>query len=202
MVSKREPRKGGKSVTAVVCAFADERFEQTCDCVASLLAQVPSVPSVVVVVDHNPSLERKLRGALDSTVRILSNQGPQGLSGARNTGVAQATGDAVAFLDDDAIAPAGWIAKLQEGLADPDVLVVGGHAVPVWAGNPPRHFPEEFLWVVGLLVPGLPRHGTVRNALGCNMLFRSRVFAQVGGFDTAIGRFGSRPLGCEETEFA
>ena len=200
MVLEAQPGKGGKSVTAVVCAFADERFEQTCDCVASLLAQVPSVPSVVVVVDHNSSLERKLRRALDSTVRILSNQRSRGLSGARNTGVAEATGDMVAFLDDDAIAPTDWIAKLQEGLADPDVLVVGGHAVPVWAGHPPRHFPEEFLWVVGCSYRGLPRNGPVRNALGCNMLFRSRVFAEVGGFDTSIGRFGSRPLGCEETE--
>src|SRR5260370_33223466 len=36
--------------------------------------------------------------------------------------------------------------------------------------------------------------------MGCNMSFRRDVFAQVGGFSDDIGRIGSTPLGCEETE--
>jgi hypothetical protein len=40
----------------------------------------------------------------------------------------------------------------------------------------------------------------VRNVIGCNMAFRREAFAAAGGFDPAIGRLGSRPLGCEETE--
>jgi GT2 family glycosyltransferase len=172
----------------------------TLACVESVLAQVPIRPAVVVVVDHNEPLERTLRCALDSKVRIVPNQGPRGLSGARNTGIRQASGDTITFLDDDALAPPGWLARLQAGLADPDVLAVGGHAVPIWSARPPDHFPEEFLWVVGCSYRGLPRSGPVRNALGCNMAFRRRVFAEVGGFDPAIGRLGSKPLGCEETE--
>jgi GT2 family glycosyltransferase len=190
----------GGSVTTVVCAFSLERFELTLACVESVLAQVPVVPDVVVVIDHNETLEDKLRRALDSEVRIVANQGRRGLSGARNTGIGQATGDTIAFLDDDAVAPPGWLATLQAALADPDVLAVGGHAVPIWSGRPPDYFPEEFLWVVGCSYRGLPSSGPVRNALGCNMAFRRRVFAEVGGFDPAIGRLGSKPLGCEETE--
>lgn len=200
MASEAEPGTGGESVTTVICAFSLERFELTLASVASVLAQVPLRPAVVVVVDHNEPLERKLRCALDSEVRIVPNQGPRGLSGARNTGIQQATGDTIAFLDDDAFAPPGWLATLQAALADPDVLAVGGHAVPIWSARPPDHFPEEFLWVVGCSYRGLPRSGEVRNALGCNMAFRRRVFAEVGGFDPAIGRLGSKPLGCEETE--
>jgi GT2 family glycosyltransferase len=200
VVPEAEPRTGGESVTTVICAFSLERFELTLACVESVLAQMPIVPAVVVVVDHDEILERKLRRALDSEVRIVANQGRRGLSGARNTGIGQATGDTIAFLDDDAVAPPGWLATLQAALADPDVLAVGGHAVPIWSGRPPDHFPEEFLWVVGCSYRGLPSSGPVRNALGCNMAFRRRVFAEVGGFDPAIGRLGSKPLGCEETE--
>jgi glucosyl-dolichyl phosphate glucuronosyltransferase len=40
----------------------------------------------------------------------------------------------------------------------------------------------------------------VRNLIGANMSFRREVFGSVGGFTDGIGRVGSRPLGCEETE--
>jgi O-antigen biosynthesis protein len=192
---------GGESITTIICAFSLERFEQTLASVRSVLAQVPHVPSIVVVVDHNEPLEQKLRDALDSTVVIVPNQGPRGLSGARNTGIAHATGATVAFLDDDAIAPPGWLATLQAEFADPRVMAVGGHAVPIWSGRPPDHFPEEFLWVVGCSYRGLARSGPVRNVLGCNMAFRAEVFDEVGGFDPAIGQLESTPLKrCDETE--
>jgi hypothetical protein len=41
----------------------------------------------------------------------------------------------------------------------------------------------------------------VRNPLGCNMAFRADLFDRAGMFNPAIGRLGSLPLGCEETEF-
>jgi hypothetical protein len=41
---------------------------------------------------------------------------------------------------------------------------------------------------------------TVRNLIGCNMSFRREVFGVVGGFRDGIGRVGTRPVGCEETE--
>jgi O-antigen biosynthesis protein len=40
----------------------------------------------------------------------------------------------------------------------------------------------------------------VRNLIGCNMSFRRGVFGEVGGFASRLGRLGSLPLGCEETE--
>ena len=51
-----------------------------------------------------------------------------------------------------------------------------------------------------LLYAGMIREGHARNPLGCNMLFETAVFHRVGGFDPAVGRLGSKPLGCEETE--
>ncbi|MBR7831415.1 HAD hydrolase family protein, partial [Actinospica sp. MGRD01-02] len=40
----------------------------------------------------------------------------------------------------------------------------------------------------------------MRNLLGANMSFRRAVLDECGGFDTDLGRIGTRPLGCEETE--
>jgi hypothetical protein len=41
---------------------------------------------------------------------------------------------------------------------------------------------------------------SVRNLIGCNMSFRREVFELAGGFRNGIGRVGTRPIGCEETE--
>jgi hypothetical protein len=42
--------------------------------------------------------------------------------------------------------------------------------------------------------------GPVRNLIGANMSFRREVLALVGGFQDGIGRIGTRPVGCEETD--
>ena len=59
----------------------------------------------------------------------------------------------------------------------------------------------ELDWVVGCTYQGQPQTlAQVRNVMGCNMAFRASVFAEVGGFTEGIGRVGTLPLGCEETE--
>jgi GT2 family glycosyltransferase len=42
----------------------------------------------------------------------------------------------------------------------------------------------------------------VRNPIGCNMSLRREVFQRVGGFRTDMGRIGTLPVGCEETELS
>jgi GT2 family glycosyltransferase len=187
--------------SVIVCAFASERLAQTVTCVESVLEQRPSPAQVILVVDHNPDLERKLGDRLPDQVEIVANQGDPGLSSARNTGIRASRGDIVVFIDDDAVAEQNWLVNLLGGFADHSVVGTGGHARPNWEGEQPAWFPPELLWVVGCSYEGLPHRGPVRNPLGCNMAFRSEVFERVGLFDTRIGRLGGRPLGCEETEF-
>lgn len=77
----------------------------------------------------------------------------------------------------------------------------GGAIVPNWIEGRPRWFPSEFHWVVGCTYRGMPTSAApVRNVIGCNMSFRRELFAQVGGFRHGMGRIGTKPLGCEETE--
>jgi GT2 family glycosyltransferase len=170
--------------------------------VRSVEDQTSPPAEVVVVIDHNDAL---LARAVADWPRhtVLPNRHRKGLSGARNTGVAAATGEVVAFLDDDACADPRWLERLCRHFADPVVGGVGGGIAPAWAEGAPRWFPKEFLWVVGCSYEGLPTEvAEVRNPIGANMAFRRALVVRAGGFAEEVGRVGTVPAGCEETELS
>ncbi len=189
-------------VSVVICAYTDQRWDALVEAVASVQAQEPSPHEVVVVIDHNNDLRRRAIHELPRA-RVFANEEDRGLSGARNTGVRHATGEIVAFLDDDARARPGWLRELTPAFEDPTVIGAGGLAVPAWESRAPSWIPSEFLWVVGCSYRGLPPTlAEIRNPIGANMAFRRTVLERVGGFTDGIGRVGRTPLGCEETELS
>jgi glucosyl-dolichyl phosphate glucuronosyltransferase len=188
------------TISVVVCAFASERFDALVDAVESVARQTLPPLEVIVVVDHNLELLERARSALVG-VRVEANRHARGLSGARNTGVAAASGDVIAFLDDDAVAAPDWLVRLAGPYRDPAVAGVGGAIEPRWLGGRPAGFPREFDWVVGCTYRGMPDGAApVRNLIGANMSLRREVFGLVGGFRAGMGRLGGVPAGCEETE--
>jgi glucosyl-dolichyl phosphate glucuronosyltransferase len=190
------------SISVVICAYTEKRWDETCAAVESV--QVQSFPALetIVVVDHNPVLRTSLAAALPGAA-VIENSEQRGLSGGKNTGVAAAQGDVVAFLDDDAVADPHWLKFFADSYADPAVIGVGGLTLPSWKAPRPGWFPREFDWVVGCTYRGMPEsRAPVRNLLGGNASFRREAFELAGGFQNGIGRSaGKRPLGCEETEF-
>jgi GT2 family glycosyltransferase len=187
-------------VTVVICAYTERRWSQVQAAVDSVLRQQTPPDQVVLVIDHNPALLQRTREAYPR-LTVVANSGPRGLSGARNTGVSQAHGVVIAFLDDDAVAEPDWLARMLVHYDDPRVLAVGGSAAPDGPDARPRWFPPEFDWVVGCSFIGQPSQAApVRNLIGCNMSFRRSALDEAGRFDPALGRVGGVPVGCEETE--
>jgi len=188
------------SMTVVICAYTTERWPDLVAAVESVHGQEHAVDELIVVIDHCPELaERARRELADATV--LDNSSTQGLSGARNTGVAAAHGEIVAFLDDDAAADPRWSTRILASYTGPEVLGVGGQVDANWKTARPGWFPTEFDWVVGCSYRGLPaRSAPVRNFIGANMSIRRSALESAGGFRSDLGRIGRRPLGCEETE--
>lgn len=190
------------TISVVVCAFTRDRLEVMGEAIDSLRAQTLSPHEIVLVIDHAPELLEEAR-ELWPDLKIVANRERQGLSGARNTGVAEATGEVVAFLDDDAIAEPEWLRRLAEAYADPNVLGAGGTVRPRWLEGKPGWFPPEFDWVVGCTHSGMPRElEPVRNLVGANMSFRRAPLLEVGGFSHDLGRVGTLPVGCEETDLS
>src|SRR5439155_1583291 len=130
-------------------------FWNHCLPVRAVLGQSRPPEQLVLVVDHNYELERRMREAYPDTT-VVANEGPQGLSQARNTGVRNSSGDVVVFLDDDACPEHEWLAELLAAYDDPDVIGAGGLVLPRWETDRPAWQPVEFDWVVGCSYRGLP----------------------------------------------
>ena len=189
-----------KSVAVVVCAAGSEREDLLRACVRSLLdgSRVPD--EILVVVDQNPALEASVACWLPAAVRLLRSES-RGISPSRNAGLAAASSDVVAFVDDDAVVEPDWLARVMQPfeLSD-DVLGAGGAVVPRWGGGR-RWLPDELLWVVGCTYTGhRDDAGPIRNPIGCNMAFRRRELSAAGSFSTEFGKQGGTLNTCDETE--
>jgi GT2 family glycosyltransferase len=187
-------------ISVVICAYTEARWHDLVAAIHSAHGQSVQPREIIVVVDHNPTLLERVHAEVPYVIAV-ENQEARGLSGARNSGIAAATGAVIAFLDDDGVAAPDWLEHLLAAYATPEVIGVGGPVEPLWRHGRPPWFPAEFDWVVGCTYRGLPAVAApVRNLIGCNMSFRREVLEAVGGFRSGIGRVGTDPAGCEETE--
>ncbi|GCE11740.1 glycosyltransferase family 2 protein [Tengunoibacter tsumagoiensis] len=187
-------------ISVIICAYSLDRWELLLAAVRALQAQTLPAKEIIVVIDHHPALFTQAKTLLPGVI-VLENNAKQGLSNARNTGIAAAQGELIAFLDDDACPPPLWLEEFDRALQPATILGAGSAVVPAWQQQRPGWFPAEFYWVVGCSYLGMPTvPAEIRNPIGASMCIRRKVFEEVGGFRSEIGRIGTRPIGCEETE--
>jgi len=191
-------------VSVVVCEHTLDRYDDFRDAAESVLNQTYHDVELVLVADGNDDVCRRLGSEYGDyeDVQIHCNDENVGLLESRNNGARVATGDVVAFLDDDAIADDRWAAELAEAYETENVPAVGGKMAPAWVAGRPWFLPEEFYWLVGVTHRGFADGpGEVRNTFGSNISFRRNVFLDFGGFETNIGgRQGDANLQGGETE--
>lgn len=186
--------------SVIICAHTEKRWDDLLEAVESVQHQSLPAHQVIVVIDHNPTLFERAKAAFKA-IEIIENQEARGLSGARNTGMARANGEFIAFMDDDAVAQSDWLEKLAEGYQNETIAGVGGFIEAQWLAGRPKWFPIEFDWVMGCSYRGLPEvTSPVRNMIGCNMSFRRAIIESVGNFSHEVGRVGNAATGDEETE--
>jgi glycosyltransferase involved in cell wall biosynthesis/GT2 family glycosyltransferase len=188
------------TISVLICAYTLDRLEVLSQAIESVKAQTRAAHEIVLCVDHSRELMAEATHRW-SDLCLVENKEERGLSGARNSGVSECSGEVVAFLDDDAVAAPDWLEQLGDAYRDPAVIGAGGAVHPVWVGGKPAWFPPEFDWVVGCTHLGMPREReAVRNLIGANMSLRREALEEVGGFRYELGRVGTIPAGCEETD--
>ena len=190
-----------KEVAVIISVYSIDRANDVVDCIESVKKQTLSPKEIIIVLDPDETLVAYYKKCLKNDVRLVVSDA-FGLSSARNAGIKNAHSEIIVFIDDDAVADRDWLKNLVRNFDDSSVIGVGGRIVPVWPIKNPGWFPEELYWIVGCSYKGLPtKKATIRNPIGCNMVFRRSVFEEVGCFSTIVGRIGNKLLGHDDTEF-
>ncbi len=158
-----------------------------------------AVPTEIVVVDQS-SVENRERTSLTSqrgcTVRHLWATSP-GVSRARNTGIAAARYDILAFIDDDILVTATWFEELIHALVEAGPgSVVTGQVRSTEAEAPGAFAPSLKVDLQRTLFAGRIGQDVLYSN---NMALPRAAFEVAGGFDERLGP-GSRFSSAEDND--
>ncbi len=128
----------------------------------------------------------------------------QGLSHARNRGIAEAQGDIIIYVDDDAVVNKEYLLTYWDFFAvHPEAYAAGGPVVPQYETEEPRWMSHYTL----NLITGYQNHGNKQKPYtgkaypgGGNAAYRKVVFDTVGLFNPELGRNGASLAGSEEKD--
>ncbi|TMA22718.1 MAG: glycosyltransferase, partial [Deltaproteobacteria bacterium] len=165
-------------ISVVVCTYNGARTIREClDGLVGL--QYPNHEIIVIDDGSTDGTGDLVREYAARGVRLVQTEN-RGLSNARNLGLELATGEIVAYTDDDAFPDPHWLHYLAAAFRTPDYAAVGGPNLP-----PPG---EDFVAEAVANSPGGPTHVLLsdreaEHIPGCNMAFRVAALRSLGGFD-------------------
>ncbi len=162
-------------IAVVVCTHNGER--PIGDCLRGLMQL--EYPNFEVIVVDDGSTDATAAIVKKHDVRLISIRS-SGLAIARNTGMEAATGEIVAYIDDDAWPDPHWLTYLAATFLRSAHAGVGGPNIP-----PPG---EGSIADCVTNAPGGPIHVLLsdheaEHIPGCNMAFRKACLQAIGGFD-------------------
>jgi glycosyltransferase involved in cell wall biosynthesis len=209
-----EPRlSGGPSamkITVILCTY------NRCQLLPMALERVaastlpPAVEWEVLVIDNNS--RDQTREVVEDFCRRYPGrfryvfEGQPGKSYALNTGIREARGEILAFVDDDVTVDPQWLRNLTVPLADGQWAGAGGRTVPSDPFSPPdwlsKQEPIQWGGVLGGLFDLGDKPCELRMApYGTNMAFRKEMFQKYGGFRVDLGPRPGNLIRNEDTEF-
>ncbi len=197
------------TVSVVIATY--NRAALLADCLACLARQPFAAGDEVIVIDNGstdetPDAIERARRLFAVPVHHLEERSP-GKSRAIARGLDAASGEVLAFTDDDVEVGAGWLDAIRGAMRDPEVGLAGGPVAPRWQALPPRWLRAAVDTVGPLAAPlALLDYGPAsaelgdRTAIGANMAVRRAVFQQVGGFAPHLGKLRGTLLSGEDRE--
>lgn len=181
----------GPSVSVVIVSHG--RPESLLWCL-SALAGVEYQPFEIVVVADLAGCAYVGQSPYAGRVKLVAYDAPN-IAAARNTGVAEAAGEIIAFIDDDAAAEPLWLKHLVAGFELADVMCTGGYVRGrngisyQWSARQvDRAGRAKPLLAQEKLAPFVaePEAGFAVKTEGTNMAVRRDVLVALGGFDEAF----------------
>jgi GT2 family glycosyltransferase len=162
-------------VSVVVCTFNGARtLRATLQGIERL-----DYPDLEVIVVDDGSTDDTAAVAGEFDVRLIRTPNA-GLGAARNVGAAAATGEILAYLDDDAWPDPHWVHYLADTLDRNGSAAVGGPNIPPPDANAVA---ESVAHSPGGPIHVLTSDTEAEHIPGCNFSIRKDVLEELGGFD-------------------
>jgi GT2 family glycosyltransferase len=132
--------------------------------------------------DHTASVLARFAASLPLKVKVIDEPKP-GVSAGRNAGWHRATGEVIAFMDDDCYPAEDYLDRLWECFAEPELGYLGGRILLYDKKDYPITIRTE------LEREDIPPRSFLRAGVvhGANMAFRREVLQQIGDFDERLG---------------
>ncbi len=195
-----------KLTIAIATYNRGQALRRTLDSLAAMDAKKPEWELLVINNNCTDSTESvfahfaALNPDIDARMVLEPNQG---LSHARNRGVAEARGRYIALIDDDVEINASFAtAYIDFFEKNPDAAAGGGKVIPLYETQRPEwmsRYTERP--IAGTIDMGQkPRIFGRGYPTGANMAFRTDALCEIGGFDTSLGRNGGNLMGGEEKD--
>ncbi len=170
-----QPRTHNPKFSVVVCTRNGASTLR--QCLTALRQQ--SHPNYEVLVIDDGSTDDTAAIAKSFDFARYHHQDHAGLSVARNLGMRLASGEIIAYTDDDCIPDEDWLHHLALAFDDPQWVAVGGPNIP----PAPRSSTE----IVVAAAPGAPAHVLLNDTEaehlpGCNLAIRKPALEAIGGF--------------------
>ena len=194
------------TISFIICTYNRDKYIY--ECLKRLVANTVQTDWEIILINNNST---------DNTAaeceRFVSNYKPanyhyfletnQGLSFARNRGIAEAHGKWLVFLDDDAMVDVDYIANLKHHLClHKEAGAFGGQIEPFFEEKEPDWLNPWAMSFVSAMDMGeqVKLFPTDKYPIGANMGISRETIEKIGTFNTSLGRIGNNLLGGEEKD--
>jgi GT2 family glycosyltransferase len=199
-------------LSIVIPSYTMDRLGDIFELLINIRAQTYPNIEIILIAERSTALIDEIKSFISENnihnMKVLPNGGELGAAAARNSGIEQAKGDIIAFIDDDAVPFADWAQEIVNTFNDNNIIAVTGPSIPLWEDEKLSWVPEEFFWIIGGFgYEDWDEKREVRNVTGTNMAFRREAFDQIGLFSAHLGAkeggggIGKQKYSGEETEF-
>lgn len=153
------------------------RIKALQNCLVSLFTQTLQPNEIIVINDGSTDSTKKYLQDLGNKIRVITHEKNRGQSEARNSGIKEARGNILVFIDDDCIARFDWLENIQKYFNKTGADAVIGKTIYV-AENYQGHFPEKIVGNNNGAWPG-----------GGNIAYKKMVFDKIGFFNPLFDRY-------------